>query len=125
MQQAIAETEWSSRLWARIAGTTAIFAMATILTDRNTASAHALAPVCVLTARSIAQILNWLGMDFTREMATLIHPGGFGYEIGFTCTGIIPAGLLATAILAAGGHLRARVCGAAIGAVGVLLLNLV
>jgi exosortase/archaeosortase family protein len=121
----ITETEWPSRVWARIACTTGVFAITAILADRSAACVQALVPVCIMTARSIAQILSWLGMDSHREMATLIHLGGFGYEIGFTCTGIIPAGLLAIAILAAGGGVRARVWGAAIGAVGVLLLNLV
>ncbi len=125
MQQGIAETEWPSRVWARIAGTAGIFTIATILADRSAASVQGLALVCVMTARSIAQVLNWLGMDFQREMATLIHPSGFGYEIGFTCTGIIPAGLLANAIMAAGGRMRTRVWGAAIGVVGVLLFNLI
>lgn len=125
MQEGFTETEWPSGVWARIAGTAGIFAFPTTLVDRSAAGVQVLTPICLLTARSIAQILSWLGMDFHREMATLIHPGGFGYEIGFNCTGIIPAGLLATAILAAGGRLQARVWGAVVGAVGVLLLNLV
>ena len=125
MQQGIAYAEWPSRVWARIAGIAGIFTIATILTDRSAASVRGLTPVCILTARSIAQILNWLGMNIQREMATLIHPSGFGYEIGFGCTGAIPAGLLVTAILAAGGPMRTRVWGAVIGAVGVLLFNLI
>lgn len=125
MPQRVPETEWSARVWARIAGTAGIFTIATMLADRSVVSIQGLTPVCILTARSIAQILNWLGMNLQREMATLIHPSGFGYEIGFACTGVIPAGLLATAILAARGHIGARVLGAAIGAVGAWLLNLI
>jgi exosortase/archaeosortase family protein len=125
MRQGIADTEWPSHVWARIAGTAGIFTIATLIADRTEATMQGLAPICVLTARSIAQVLNWLGMDFQREMATLIHPSGFGYEIGFTCTGVIPAGLLATAILAGGGRTRTRVWGAAMGTVAVMLLNLI
>lgn len=125
MRQSIAETEWPSRTWARIAGATGIFAIMAILVDRSAAWVHALAPLNIVTARSIAQMLNSLGMTCQQETATLVHPSGFGYEIAFNCTGIIPAALLATAILAAGGRMRARAWGAVIGAVGVLLLNLI
>ena len=125
MRQGIAETEWPSHIWARIAGAAGIFAIMAILVGRSAAWVHQLAPLNIVTARSIAQILDSLGMNCQREMASLLHPSGFGYEIGFACTGVIPAGLLATAILAAGGGVRVRVWGAAIGAVGVLLLNLI
>ena len=125
MPPAINEVEWPSSIWGRVACTAGIFAVATMLADRSTACASVLAPLCVNTARAIAQILNWLGMSAEREMATLVHRGGFGYEIGFACTGIIPAGLLASAILAAAGRLRARSWGAVLGAVTILLLNVV
>jgi exosortase/archaeosortase family protein len=125
MQQGIAETEWSSHTWARIAGAAGIFAIMAILVDRSPAWVHALAPLNIVTASFIAQILDSLGMNCQREMATLVHPNGFGYEIGFACTGVIPAGLLATAMIAAGGPLRARLCGATMGAAGVLVLNLI
>jgi exosortase/archaeosortase family protein len=125
MEQPATETVWPSRVWARIAGTAGVFSVAMILIEHSTACVQSFTPICVATARSIAQVLNWMGMECQRETATLIHPGGFGYEIGFTCTGIIPASLLAAAILAAGGRLRPRLWGAAIGAFGMLLLNLV
>jgi exosortase/archaeosortase family protein len=125
MQQGNAETQWPSRSWARIAGAVGIFATLAILLDRSTAWVHGQASLNIVTARFIAQILESLGMTCQREMATLVHPSGFGYEIGFNCTGIIPAGLLATAILAANGPMRAKAWGAAIGAVSVLLLNLI
>ncbi|SRR5712692_3871394 len=125
MRQDIAETEWPSHTWARIAGAAGIFAIMAILVDRSAAWVHALAPLNIVTARSIAQILDLLGMNCQVELATLVHPSGFGYEIGFACTGVIPAGLLATAMIAAGGPLRARLCGAMMGAVGVLVLNLI
>jgi len=125
MQPRIADTEWPSHIWARIAGAAGIFAIIASLVDRSAAWVHELAPLNVVTARSIAHILDSLGVNCQRELATLVHPSGFGYEIGFACTGVIPAGLLATAILAAGGGMRARVWGAASGVVGALLLNLI
>jgi len=125
MWQGIAETEWPSRSWARIAGAAGMLALLAILVDRSATWAHELAPLNVFTARFIAQILNSLGMTCRREMATLVHPSGFGYEIGFSCIGVIPAALLATAIMFAGGRMRARVWGAAMGAVGVLVMNLI
>lgn len=125
MRQGIAETEWPSRTWARIAGAAGILAIMAILVDRSATLAHQLAPLNIITARFIAQILDSLGMTCQREMATLVHPSGFGYEIGFSCTGIIPGGLLAIAVLAASGRMWARVWGAAIGATGVLVLNLI
>lgn len=125
MRQGIAETEWPSHIWGRIAGAVGIFAIIAILVERSAAWVHELAPLNIVTARSIAQILDSLGMNCQREMATLVHPNGFGYEISFACTGIIPAGLLATAMIAAGGPLRARLWGATVGTVGVLVLNLI
>ena len=125
MRQGIAETEWPSHIWGRVAGAAGIFAIMAILVDRNAAWVHEVAPLNIVTARSIAQVLDSLGIDCQREMATLVHPSGFGYEIGFACTGVIPAGLLATAMIAAGGPLRARLWGATVGAVGVLALNLI
>lgn len=125
MERPATQTAWPSRLWARIVAVTGVFGAAMIFLDRSATCAPALAPACVLTARSVAQVLSWTGMECQRDSATLIQPGGFGYEISFGCTGIIPAALLAAAILVASGRLRARLWGAAIGAVGMLLVNLV
>ena len=102
-----------------------VCAVTMILLDRSTACARMLAPACVFTARSVEQVLNSMGMDCRRDAATLTHPGGFGYEIGFACTGTIPAALLAAAILVAGGRCRTRFWGATLGALSVLLVNLV
>jgi exosortase/archaeosortase family protein len=119
------ESEWPSRVWARIAVVTGISAVAMLLVERSPALVQALAPLDIIAARATAQILGWLGMDAQREVATLIHSSGFGYEIVFRCSGVIPAGLLVAAILSAGASLRARLWGAAVGALGMLLLNLV
>lgn len=118
-------TEWPVRVWGRIAVATGLFGCAMLLAERSPACVHALAPVDIFTARATSQILDWLGMDAQRELATLTHPGGFSYQIVMPCTGLLPAALLAAAILCAGASLRARVWAAALGALAVLVLNLV
>lgn len=123
MRPYITEPGWSSRDWARIAAAAGVFAIAAILADQNAECIRTFAPAGVITARSVAATLRWLGMDCRREVNTLVHPGGFGCEIDFRCTGCIPAGLLATVILVARGRLRTKLWGAAFGIAGVLLLN--
>jgi len=118
-------SEWPARVWGRMAVGTGVCACALLLAERSRACVHALAPLDILTARATSQILTWLGMDAQRELATLTHPGGFSYQIVMRCTGLIPASLLAVAILCAGASLRARAGAAALGALAVLALNLV
>ena len=125
MRRFMMATEWPTRVWGRIALGTSIFGCAALVADRSAAFAQALAPFNLLTARATCQILHWLGMDVQREVATLTHPGGFSYQIALTCTGLIPGGLLAAAILCGGSHWRSRLWAAGCGVVAVLILNLV
>lgn len=125
MYEVSAKIERTSGMWARIAAAIGIFVAVTILIDHSATCAQILSPVCVATAKIVAQVLSWLGMHCNREMAILRHPNGFAYEVGFTCTGVIPAVLLATAILLAGGRLTARLSWAIFGAVSVLLFNMI
>jgi exosortase/archaeosortase family protein len=79
----------------------------------------------VLTARMTEQVSLYLGMDAQRQLATLMHSGGFGYEIGLECTGIFPAVLLAAAILASPAPFSARLWGVLLGMFCMLILNLI
>ena len=83
----IADTEWPSHIWARIAGAAGIFAIMASLVDRSAAWVHELAPLNVVTARSIAHILDSLGVNCQRELATLVHPSGRSEErrVGKEC----------------------------------------
>jgi hypothetical protein len=100
MEQPATQTGWPSHVWARIVAVTSVFGAVMIFLDRSADCARTLAPACVLTARAVTQLLSWIGMECQRNGATLIQPGGFGYEISF-------------------------VWGATIGAAGMLLINMV
>jgi len=82
-----------------------------------------LAPLDAATAEIVARILGWLGIAAQRDLATLTDSSGFGYEIAFRCTGVIPAGLLAAAILASGAPLASRLPGAALGVLFIFVVN--
>ena len=119
----MSQLDWSARVWCRIAIVVCVFAVAAFLADHTATCARVLAPLDIMTARSVEQILVWLGSAPQRDGATLVEGGGFAYEIAFPCTGLMPAGLLAAAIIAAGGSLRARLWGAVAGTTAVLVLN--
>jgi exosortase/archaeosortase family protein len=118
-------TEWPARVWARIALAVGLFVSIALPAERSPSFLLALPSVNALTAQAAELTLARLGVDVHREHSILTHPGGFGYEIVLSCTGIVPAGLLAVAILAAGAPLRSRLRGAALGVVAVLFVNLV
>ena len=116
---------WPARVWLRVAMATGSFAVAAWLAESSSEITRALAPAAIGTARAVEGILAWLGMVPHRELATLTHPTGFGYEVDFACTGIIPAGLLVVAILASETSLRAKLWGLGIGVPWALALNFV
>lgn len=100
------------------------FVLVALLTHRNPLLLRALAPVDLLTARATTAVLDWHGIEVNREGAVLSHPSGFGYEIYYRCTGLLPAAFLAVGILAFPSGLRSKLVGVAIGVPLIFILNL-
>ena len=116
---------WPARIWLRIALATALLAIAAWIAEGTPQIRPALAPAAISTARAVEGILICFGMSPKRELATLTASTGFGYQIDFACTGIIPAALLVVSILVSEASFRAKLWGVAIGAPYALALNLV
>lgn len=51
------------------------------------------------TASVTANLVRVLGEEVTQSATVLVHPSGFGYEIYTPCTALIPASILAAALL--------------------------
>lgn len=101
------------------------FVLVALLTHRNPLLIRALSPVDLLTARATAAVVDWSGMEVKRDFAILTHPSGFGYEIYYRCTGLLPAAFLTVGIFAFPTRRRPKFIGIAIGVPLVLFLNLV
>lgn len=101
------------------------FVLVAALTHRDPLLTRALAPVDLLTARATAAVLDWCAMEVKRDFAVLSHPSGFGYEIYYRCTGLVPAAFLAVGIFAFPTRLRPKLTAIVIGVPLVLLLNLI
>lgn len=113
-----------SQTWARITAATAGSALVTLFIDRTPRVLGSFVPLDVATAKITGLVLAWLGVTAQRELATLIHPAGFGYEIAFHCTGVIPAGMLAAAIFSMPVPIIVRLRGAIVGVLFVLGMNI-
>lgn len=100
------------------------FAGAVLLTYREAVLGALLAPVTMWTAQATLALLHWLGMEATRTATVISHPNGFAYEIYYRCTGFLPVGFLATAILAYPGPLRRKIIGLVVGVPVLIALNL-
>ena len=125
MEQVAANLRWPAKAWARIAVVTGIFALTALWLDLSVAISRTFAPASVVTARVVGGVLTSFGMEVRREGAILIHANGFGYEIVLPCTGLIPAGLLAIAVLVSAGPMRRRLLGASLGVVSFLGFNVI
>lgn len=87
------------------------------------APATPLDPVTVLVASIVQSILGWGGVAVSRYQEVLFIPGGFGYVVAIGCTGIVPAAVLAIAIVASPATAAARLFGLTVTVPLVLLLN--
>lgn len=85
---------------------------------------HALAPVSESLAFLVQALLQAAGSEVARHGALLYVPGTFAYEIVIGCSGLLPAGVITTAILASPGTSTAKVWGVLVGVPAVLLVNL-
>jgi exosortase/archaeosortase family protein len=83
-----------------------------------------LEPVGALLASLVQLAVAWTGIDTLRQGALLYAPGAFAYEIGIGCTGLLPAAVVATAIVASPGTAGRKAWGLAIAVPLVLLVNL-
>jgi exosortase H (IPTLxxWG-CTERM-specific) len=111
--------------WTRFALILGIFVLGAVLTHRNPLLIRALAPFDRLTAQATAAVLDWHGMEVIREDVVLSHPSGFGYEIYYRCTGLLPAAFLAVGVFAFPIRLRLKLVGIAIGVPLIFSLNLI
>jgi exosortase/archaeosortase family protein len=94
-----------------------------VIDASNTLQA-AIEPYARLIAALTSELIRWGGMSVTRTGSVLTHPDGFGYRIGYLCTGIRPALVLLLAIAALPTSLRHRCAAIALGLAGVAVLNL-
>ena len=85
---------------------------------------HPFEGLTVLVASQVKLILAWLGVPVSQYAAALYIPGGFGYVVVIGCTGVVPAAVLAIAVLASPATPAARALGLAVAVPLVLLLNL-
>ena len=80
--------------------------------------------LAVLVASQVKLMLVWLGIPVSQYGASLYIPGGFGYVVAIGCTGVVPAAVLAIAVLAAPAAAVTRALGLVVAVPLVLLLNL-
>jgi exosortase/archaeosortase family protein len=83
-----------------------------------------LAPVTAFLASLVQGALAWGGLDVLRHDALLYVPGGFAYEVAAGCTGLLPALVIAAAILAAPARAAAKRRGLVVAVPLVLAVNL-
>lgn len=82
-----------------------------------------LAPLAMLTAKMTFALLQWLGTEAVRNATVIYQPGGFAYDVSYTCTGILPITFLVAAMLAYPVPFAYRVIGVIVGTTILLLLN--
>jgi len=97
---------------------------ALVAVDRADVLEHLLAPVTGLTASATLASLQALGFDVQRHGTVIRELGGFSYDIGYRCTGVLPVAILAAAIVAWPARPRPKLYGVAIGLASLLALNL-
>jgi exosortase/archaeosortase family protein len=88
------------------------------------APAYPFERVTVLVATQVKLVLWWLGVPVSQYADSLYVPGGFGYVVVIGCTGVVPAAVLAIAVLASPATAATRALGLVVGVPLVLLLNL-
>ena len=81
-------------------------------------------PLAGLVASLTRAVLHGIGIAAQRLGTVLYVPGGFAYDITIGCTGLLPAAVLAVAILASPGTRGAKQRGLAVGVPLVLAVNL-
>ena len=83
-----------------------------------------LEPLAGLVASVTQAVLHGIGIAAERAGTVLFVPGGFAYDITIGCTGLLPAAVLAVAILASPGARGAKRRGLVVGVPLLLTVNL-
>ena len=81
-------------------------------------------PLAGVVASLTQTVLHGIGIAAERAGTVLFVPGGFAYDITIGCTGLLPAAVLAVAILASPGTLGSKQRGLVVGVPLVLTVNL-
>lgn len=111
----------------RIAVTAALLAWGAIILAARVgmeAPAYPFDGLTAFVATQVKLILLWLGVPVSQYADSLYVPGGFGYVVVIGCTGVVPAAVLAIAVVASPASASARMLGLVVGVPLVLLLNL-
>lgn len=82
-----------------------------------------LGSVSELWAQSTGMLLRGIGLDVTRSGTILTDTQGFGIEIYYRCTAVLPVSGLIAGILATHASVRSRLTGIVVGAPLILLVN--
>src|SRR5439155_471819 len=59
-----------------------------------------LGPLVLATAEMTVALLHWVGIEAVRSATVIAHPGGFAYEVAYSCIGFLPVVFYAAAVLA-------------------------
>lgn len=81
-------------------------------------------PLAGLVASVTQAVLHGIGIAAERAGTVLFVPGGFAYDITIGCTGLLPAAVLAVAILASPGTWGVKRRGLVVGVPLLLTVNL-
>lgn len=84
-----------------------------------------LEPLVLATAEMTATLVRWVGMEAVRSETVIAHPGGFAYEVAYSCIGFLPVVFYAAAVLAYPVGWTHRLVGAVIGLPLLLALNFI
>jgi exosortase/archaeosortase family protein len=82
-----------------------------------------LQPLSLLVAQIVEGLLGMLDMPVERHGTVLSHTDGFGYRIGYVCSGLRPLVLIAVALLALRISWSQRLVGILVAVAGIELLN--
>lgn len=81
-------------------------------------------PLDILLARATEHLLTSMDMAVLRSGTVLTHPDGFGYRVGYECSGIRPAAVIAMMIFVVRATACQRVVGILLALVIIEALNL-
>ena len=84
-----------------------------------------LGPLVLATAEMTVALLHWVGIEAVRSATVIAHPGGFAYEVAYSCIGFLPVVFYAAAVLAYPVGWTHRLVGVVIGLPLLLALNFI
>jgi exosortase/archaeosortase family protein len=113
---------WRSAL--RLAAALAWLGVIVLARGWTGAPVRLLDPLAGLVASLTQTALHGIGIAAERAGTVLYVPGAFAYDINIGCTGLLPAAVLAVAILASPGARRAKQRGLVVGVPLLLTVNL-